>query len=471
MWAAIFLIFTTLGLLSAMEAVMTTRTTQGAIAWAVSLVAFPYLAVPAYWILGRSRFRGYVTARRTGIRHRGGEIVRRARDGVAPWVQAHGGRESAARVGEALAGMPTLLGNEVALLVDGEETFEDILRGVETAKEYVLFQFFIVRDDELGRRCRDTLIHRARAGVRVFFLYDALGSAGLPSAYLESLRSAGVKVSAFRTRKGFSNFFQVNFRNHRKVVVVDGRAAWIGGHNVSDKYLGKDPKVGHWRDTHVRIEGPAALGAQLSFFEDWRWAAGEEIELDWAARPAREPGAPVLIVPSGPADELETATLMFLHAIQSARDRLWIASPYFVPDESVLAALQLACLRGVDVRVLIPNTPDHLLAYLAAFSYFEDVDQLGGRFFRYDDGFLHEKVVLIDRQFVMIGTANFDNRSFRLNFEITAAVGGEDFVAAAEKMLTADFACSHAMRPGVLAAKPFWFRLAVRLARLTSLLE
>lgn len=180
---------------------------------------------------------------------------------------------------------------------------------------------------------------------------------------------------------------------------------------------------------------------------------------------------PVLIVPTGPADELETANLMFVHAINSATERIWIASPYYVPDRPIVTALQLAALRGVDVRILIPDKPDHLAVYLAAYSYLDEVGQSGVRFYRYLDGFLHEKAMLIDNSVSTIGTANFDNRSFRLNFEITAVIADEAFAEEVEEMFEADFATSRLMEPGEYDRKPWWFRFAVRLARLTAPLQ
>ena len=469
MIAALVLTFHLLGFLSSIHAVMTTRTEQGAIAWAISLNTIPYVAVPAYWVLGRSRFQGYVTSRRgedatlRPVAERAGknseDYFVSVDDAVQPRV---------ARAAMRLADIPYLRGNSVELLVDGEATFASILDGIARAEEYVLFQFFIVHDDEIGRAAKDVLLERARAGVRVWFLYDEVGSHDLPRAYLNELRAAGVHVSAFNTRKGFLNKLQLNFRNHRKVVVVDGRKAWIGGHNVGDEYLGKDPKFGHWRDTHVRIEGPAALAAQLSFVEDWNWATDEVPDLPWEPHASEAGDLPVLVLPTGPADELETASLMFVQAIEAAQDRIWIASPYFVPDRPIITALQLAGLRGVDVRILIPDMPDHLLVYLAAFSYFEQAGATGVRFFRYTDGFLHQKVVLIDDRAAAVGTANFDNRSFRLNFEITAVVSDSGFAREVEEMFEADFASAREVDRFELRKRPWWFRLAVAFAALTS---
>ena len=460
-------LFHILGLASSLHSVMSTRTSQGTIAWVVSLNTFPYLAVPAYWILGRSRFNGYVKAHKAS--DNSVESHKQLfEEELALYHLPTTEVQQAGRAAEKLANMPYLKGNNVDLLIDGQATFDSIVDGIDQAREYILFQFFIVHDDELGQRIKTHLVARAKHGVRVFFLYDEIGCHGLPKAYTEELRSAGIKVYDFHTRKGAGNRFQINFRNHCKVVVVDGRVAWIGGHNIGDDYMGKNPKFGHWRDTHVRIEGPSALEAQASFVEDWYWAAGEVPELSWHAVPSEEGDQPVLIVPTGPADELETATLMFLHAINSAKSRIWIASPYFVPDESIVNALQLAGLRGVDVRILIPDKPDHLLVYLAAFSYFDEAGSTGVRFFRYTKGFLHEKVMLIDDQTATVGTANFDNRSFRLNFEITAVVLDRAFAATIEQMFIDDFNNSREMRPGEIAEKGFGFKLAVRLARLSA---
>ena len=461
-------VFHVLGFLSSIHAIMSTRTEQGAVAWAVSLNTFPYVAVPAYWVLGRSRFQGYVDCaagrdggdrrfdrRRPRLRFASSSCRPRvsARQPARPRLWPESPPSAATRSSSWSTATPPSRASSRASIA---------------AEDYVLFQFFIVHDDEIGRDVKTHLIERAKAGVRVYFLYDEVGSHDLPRSYKDELREAGVEVFDFHTQKGPGNRFQLNFRNHRKVVVVDGKVAWVGGHNVGDEYLGRDPKFGHWRDTHVRIEGPAALGAQLSFAEDWYWATGRRLDVSWHPVSADGADVPVLIIPSGPADELETANLMFVHAINTATERIWIASPYFVPDRPVITALQLAGLRGVDVRILIPDEPDHLGVYLAAFAYLDESESTGVRFYRYQDGFLHQKVMLIDRSFATIGTANFDNRSFRLNFEITAVVADTGFAAEVERMLETDFSKSRLMEPGEYDRKPWWFRFAVKLARLTA---
>ena len=383
---ALVVLFHVLGFLSSIHSVMSTRTSQGAIAWAVTLNTFPYLAVPAYWVFGRSKFQGYVNARRN-TDDRTERIEREVIETASSYRVPEADRSEAASAAEGLAGMPVLKGNRVDLLIDGDATFKSILAGIDEAKEYVLVQFYIVHDDGLGRALKEHLIAKAKEGVRVYFLYDEIGSHALPNGYKKELGDAGVDVREFNTRKGSRNRFQLNFRNHRKIVVTDGRVAWIGGHNVGDEYLGKDPEFGHWRDTHVRIEGPAVLNAQISFLEDWHWATDTLPKLSWTAHPAPDGSdSRVLIIPTGPADDLETCNLMFVHAINSAQKRIWIASPYFVPEHSVIVALQLAGLRGVDVRILVPDNPDQMLVYMAAYSYFDEASQTGVKFYRYQDG-------------------------------------------------------------------------------------
>ena len=468
LWVLIIATLHLLGLFSAVKAVMETRTSQGAIAWVIFLISFPYISLPIYWILGRSRFQGYLSVKHAGekkIQEKLDDLIESLTDFRVP---DHMMTEADA-VAEKLAHLPYLRGNAVELLIDGDATFGSILSGIDDARSYILFQFYIVRDDEIGRQIKSQLIAKAEEGVKVYFLYDEIGSHHLSASYIHDLRQSGVRVHEFHTQKGWNNHFQVNFRNHRKIVVIDGQSAWIGGHNVGDEYLGRDPKFGHWRDTHVKLTGPVALAAQISFIEDWYWAAELSIpEITWIPVPAKKQDREVLIVPSGPADELETAGLMFHHAIISARKRIWIASPYFVPDDTILSALQLAGLRGVDVRILIPDKPDHLLVYLAAYTYFEDAAKTGVRFFRYTDGFLHQKVMLIDDDVSTVGTANFDNRSFRLNFEVTSIVKDRAFALEIEKMLLDDFSHSKEMSRDDIDSRSFWFRLAARLARLTS---
>ncbi len=467
MIAAITSAFYLAGFVCAAHAVLTTRTAQGAIAWSVSLVSVPFIAVPAYLVFGRDKFEGMVDAyesRQEEI----DELAAEIRSGLEPFAYPAPDRPGVYRAMRALSGFGMLRGNSVDLLIDGEATFDSILAGIARAEDYVLVQFYMIHDDEIGRQMRDALVAKANAGVRVYVLYDEVGSSGLPRRYVESLTDAGIEVSSFRPTQGAGNRFQLNFRNHRKIVVVDGKVGWVGGHNVGDEYLGRDPDFSPWRDTHARIEGPAALQLQAVVVGDWYWATRELPELRWTAVPAETADQPVMVLPTAPSQRLETAGLMFVTALHSARERIWISAPYFVPDEAVMKALELAALRGVDVRIITTGKPDSLPVYLAAFHYINQLRDLGITFYAYTPGFLHEKVMLIDETFSTVGTANFDNRSFRLNFEVTAIIADTGFAAEMESMFEADFAHAEIIDPKDFDEKPLYWRLGVAVSRLAA---
>lgn len=463
--SAVITLIHTLGALSAIHAVASVRTPQGAIAWAVSLLTFPYVALPLYWILGRNRFHGYVEALQRGVL----ELVEQG--GVAIILeQLHGHqvdlppeRARDLQILARLSSVPYTQGNALELLVDGEATFGAIFAALETAERYILVQFFIIKDDELGRELHGRLLRKAAAGIAVRVLYDEIGSHALPRTYVETLRAAGVAVSAFHTTRGRRNRFQLNFRNHRKIVVVDGRVAFVGGLNVGDEYLGRGP-LGHWRDTHLRVRGPVVQALQRVFIADWYWATRQVPDLEW--RPAAPGDQIALIFPTGPADALETCSIFFHQAIVGARRRLWIASPYFVPDSLIFEALQLAALRGVDVRILLPARPDHKLVYLASFSFLEVADRTGIQIYRYQSGFLHQKVVLVDEEVAAVGTANLDNRSLRLNFEVMAVAVDRTFAGQVAAMLERDFQQARRTSTADLQDRSGFFRWAVRAARL-----
>lgn len=461
---AIFMVHL-LGILSAVVALMSSRTSQGAVAWIISLVTFPYAAVPAYWVFGRPRFYGYVSARgeRDTVLRR---VLARYRDLIEPYLAT--ASQGDVRAVEQLAMMPLTSGNRAELLINGEATFDSLFTGIDEAEEYILIQFFIVRNDTLGLELKRRLVHAAERGVRTYFLFDEIGCHKLNDGYLNDLREAGVEVSAFNSSRGIRHRFQLNFRNHRKVLVVDGRLGWLGGFNVGVEYLGQNKRHGLWRDTHLKLAGPSVLGLQEAFWEDWHWATGDVLNLTWLPQVTCVECQNVVIVPSGPADRLETASLLVQQAIHNARERFWVTSPYFVPDQGVQDALRLAAMRGVDVRVMIPERPDHLLVFLSAFAFLPDMLRAGVKIYRYQPGFLHQKVMLIDDHSAAVGTVNLDNRSFRLNFEITAFVSDKRFAAEVRLMLEEDFAACRRISYDELRQRPLWKKLVSRAAYLLS---
>ena len=275
--------FYIVGLLHVLHALMHVRTSQGTIAWVVSLLTMPFLAIPLYWMLGRTRFSRNVGGRRDADERLGklAEAMYHQLRRLEVEIPQDDAFEKAAQV---LGGLPFTRGNELELLIDGERTFQRIFEVIEKAESYLCVNFYIVKNDMLGTRFQQALIERARAGVKVYFLFDEIGSHKLPRRYLKQMRDAGIRCKSFGINRFWWSRLQLNFRNHRKIVVSDGTTAFIGGLNVGDEYMGHDKRFGHWRDTHLKLRGPVVQAVQLVFLEDWFWASGQVPELRWQTR-------------------------------------------------------------------------------------------------------------------------------------------------------------------------------------------
>lgn len=453
-----------LGIWGAVDVIMKGRTAQGTTAWAIALVFTPWISLPFYMVFGERKFEGYVRARRSGVRQ-----IDQAAASLAEELRAHELSLTGPRAGFAalarLSRMPFTKGNQAELLIDGQATFDAIFAAIQQASHYVLVQFYIYRDDAVGKRLAELLIAARTRGVRVMFLYDEIGSYSLPTAYLDALRAAGCECSGFRTKPRKQKPFRINFRNHRKIVVIDGARAFVGGLNIGREYRGEDPKVGPWRDTHMSLTGPAVQCLQLSFLEDWYWANRRIPELRWSPITTSDEGSGALIIASGPGDALDTCSLMYTHIINCAKHRLWLATPYFVPDEEVLSAIQLAALRGVDVRLLVPESNDDTFIRYSILSYFEDLLRVGVKVYQYNAGFMHQKVTLCD-EVAVISTANLDNRSFRINFEVSAVIACPNFAATTERMLISDIERCRLITPEWCRAMPRRTRFLSRFCRL-----
>ncbi len=448
----------------AVREVMNSRTSQGSVAWLLSLFFLPYLTVPLYFVFGWRSFSDYAkiqaTLGRAERARRADELGLTDHEETRDWP-----------VLTRVAGMPFLAGNTAELLVDGDATFRSIKDAIARAQSVIFFQFFTVHDDELGRDMADALIARAKEGVKVYFLYDDVGSHALPRAFINRLKHAGVSVCGFNEKHRFLKLLgpmRLNYRNHRKLVVTDFTESFVGGHNVADQYVGRNAWFGHWRDTHVRVQGPAAVACALSFVEDWLWASGEQIAVPQVADIPMPGDEPILVMPTGPADELEECAIAFVEAAARATTRLWITTPYLVPSLDVQTALCAAAMRGVDVRVLLPEKRDHWTVWLASHAYEDTLVQRGVKVYRYTDGFLHQKVTLMDDDLVSIGTVNFDNRSFQINFELTLWFTHQRMIANVETMLTTDFQNAKLTWPDAFQSRSYVFRVLAQGARLLS---
>jgi cardiolipin synthase len=457
-----------LGIVNAAHAVMNVQSSRGAIAWGIALITLPWFAIPLYWILGKNKFHGYAEALQKAylehqklVHHAYTEILRDKATLPKEWA-------SLAKLVAAFTPLPFTANNIIELLIDGKQTYAQMLQAIANAENYVLLQSYIINSDEIGNQFKEALIIKAREGIRIHILYDEIGSQKLSRTYLQSLRQHGIRVSSFRSTKGKGNRFQLNFRNHRKILIIDGKIAFMGGLNIGDEYLGKNPDLGYWRDTHLKLQGTAVKCLQRTFLGDWYWATQQVPQVSWKLEKNDQQNHIALILATGPADKLPACTLFFLSLINQTQKRLWIASPYFVPDDSILNALKLAAMRGVDVRIILPNRPDHLFVYFCSFSYYTELQDVGIKLYRYNSGFMHQKVILCDHLIAGVGTVNLDNRSFCLNFEVMTFVLASDLIGRIEKMLIDDLNASNLVDLSLYQHKTLWFKLGARISRLLS---
>lgn len=312
--------------------------------------------------------------------------------------------------------------NKVDIFTDGNDKFRSLMVDMRAAKDHIHLVYYIVRDDRLGNELISLLTEKAKEGVEVRLLYDAMGSRRLSKNFLKPLTEAGGKVSAFFPAVIPHLNLQVNYRNHRKLAIIDGHTGYIGGFNIGDEYLGLNKKFGYWRDTHLRIYGKAVFAMQTRFILDWNQASQSKISYEERMFPeiASIGSTDVQIVSSGPDSEWEQIKYGYLKLINSAKKSIDIQTPYFIPDASMIDALKIAVLSGVNVRLMIPNKPDHMFVYWATYSYVGELLKTGARVFIYENGFVHAKTMIVDCKLATVGTANIDVRSFRLNFEVNA---------------------------------------------------
>lgn len=320
--------------------------------------------------------------------------------------------------------------NRVDIFIDGNEKFHSLMDDIRSANDHVHLVYYIIRNDRLGNELLSLLVEKAKQGVEVRLLYDAMGSRRLPRKFFRTLIDAGGKVSAFFPAIIPHLNLQVNYRNHRKLAIIDGRVGYIGGFNIGDEYLGLNKRFGYWRDTHLKIYGKAVFAMQTRFILDWNQASSNKISYEDRLFPEIETvgDTDVQIVSSGPDSEWEQIKYGYVKLINSAKDYILIQTPYFIPDTSVLDALKIAVLSGVDVRLMIPNKPDHAFVYWATYSNVGELLKTGAKVYIYENGFIHAKTMVADGKIASVGTANIDVRSFRLNFEVNAFLYDQELV-------------------------------------------
>ncbi len=314
--------------------------------------------------------------------------------------------------------------NHVQIFTDGTDKFESLIEDIVAAKDHIHIQYYIFKLDNLGQRLLSALKKKAKQGVRVRILYDEMGSRGIKKNRFKELIELGGEVEVF-----FPSVLplfnpRLNFRNHRKIVIIDGRIGYIGGFNVGDEYLGLNKKFGYWRDTHLKVEGSSVHPLQTRFLLDWNQASNNNIDYSESYFPAipKKGDVAIQIVSSGPDAEWPTIKNGYLKLLMSAKRYIYIQTPYFIPDNSFLNAIEIATLSGIDVRIMIPNKPDHMFVYWATYSYVGELLKAGAKVYIYEKGFIHAKMIVIDDEASTVGTANIDVRSFSLNFEVNAFI-------------------------------------------------
>ncbi|PGS55409.1 cardiolipin synthase [Bacillus sp. AFS041924] len=361
--------------------------------------------------------------------------------------------------------------NEIQTFSDGHQKFNSLFRDIQLAKKEINIQYYIIQRDSLGKRLRDELTKKAEEGVKVRVLYDDIGSKRITPSFFKELVKHGGEVKAF-----FPSFlrlinFRLNNRNHRKLCIIDGRIAYIGGFNVGEEYLGIDRKFGYWRDTHFRIKGESVNQIQGRFILDWQQATKQNLHIieEFAFNNDENIGStPIQIVASGPNSETEHLKNMYVKLIMSAKKSIYIQTPYFIPDASIMDACKIAILSGIDVRLMIPSKPDHPFVYWATLSYAGELLSYGAKILLYENGFLHAKTIVVDQEVASVGTTNIDTRSFKLNFEINAIVYSEKEASELQNFFLFDSKHSRELTLETYQERAIFIRIKEAISRLLS---
>lgn len=329
--------------------------------------------------------------------------------------------------------------NEVKVLRNGKETFPEIFRSIENARHHVHLEYYIVEDDSIGNQLRELLIKKAREGVEVRFIYDDVGSWELKRKFIRSMREAGVMVDCFMRVRFPMLTSKVNYRNHRKILVIDGHTAFVGGLNFADRYQKGIPGIGHWRDTHLKVTGGGATALQIIFMADWYFVSKEIFRGVKYFKPF-EPGTGKLVQvsASGPDSDWESIGQAYFSAIASATDYVFISTPYLMPTTDIMTALKTSALGGIDVRIIVPGLSDAIFPKWGTNSYIEELLESGVKIYFYKAGFTHSKVIVVDGIFSSVGTANLDFRSLETNFEVNAMIYDEEIAKTLRKQFLED---------------------------------
>lgn len=429
-----------------------------ALAWALGLIAAPFVGVLVWWGIGRTHLK-----RKRRRRSRAHFVVREGFSNLRPEVGPEQARGLDALlplhrlpVGQEAGVFPAVAARRVEALQDGERTYSALEELIDGARHHVHLLFYAWQADEVGARFRDILAAKARSGIQVRVLLDALGSSRALGRFMDPLRRAGGRVVPFSPTKFLRRSLSINFRNHRKILIADGGSAYAGGLNIGKEY------TSHWRDLGLRLEGPVVAHLQEIFADDWCFATGRalsEPELVPPGEPDAAPEAVCRLIAGGPDAPYNATHDAFFLAATQARERIWICTPYLAPDQAIQTALRTAVYRGVDVRVLVPARSDVRFAQLAGRSYYPSLLDSGIRVYEYLPSVLHTKLWLFDSDLSVAGSANLDNRSFRLNFEVSCFVQSRPLNGVLSEAFEGDLAQSREVTEADLKKTGYWTQL------------
>lgn len=439
---AILVLFYILSVIISIKLILENRDPSKTLIWILIFMVFPVVGIIAYTILGRNirkvrmdkTYKMASNMKKENLLFNLDEIKELAKDqslmineGKLPYNGEIDFR--VLRIISLLLNtgiFPFTINNNVEIYVDGNEKFENLIKDIRNAKDYIHLEYFIIKDSEIGHKIKKELIEKAKNGIKIRIIYDDVGCwrFWFHRKFFNEMRFYGIEIIPYlKGRIIIPIGGQLNYRNHRKIVIIDGKIGYTGGINIGDEYIGKNKKFGYWRDTHIRIEGTSVYMLQMIFLTDWYYNT-KEVLLTEALFPklSIKGNCMMQIVASGPDSDWESMHYAYFYAICQAKKSIYIETPYFIPDEGLLRALKCAALSGVELIILFPKIADHKIVNTASYSYFQEILDSGGKVYLYNKGFLHSKVIIIDDFMASTGSANMDLRSFKLNFEVNAFI-------------------------------------------------
>lgn len=433
------------------------------LAWLTVLLVVPIFGLVLYVVFGRNIRNTHIVSRRNRRLLRKLEKIHNP---VDPQPRLSPEAQQIVKMARRLSSATLYAGNDAVIYSEGGPKFEQMLRDIELAQHYINIQYYIFEDDKIGHAIRDALIAKSRQGVAVKVIYDHVGSFGTSNKFFKEMEQAGIEIHPF-FKVVFPLFgTHVNWRNHRKIVIIDGEIGYVGGMNIADRYV-DGIKRGVWRDCHLRITGPAVAALQSSFSVDWTFL--DKPLLTMSGNPKVQPAnMHMLLMTSGPTSQWSNIAMLYHKAIANARRRVLVQTPYFLPTEGLLKALQSAALAGIDVRIMLPEHSDSTMLSHASMSYLAECMRAGIKIYLYQAGMLHSKVIVIDDDIAVVGSTNFDFRSFEHNFEASLFVFSDEFNQQLRQVFAADMKLSRRVNPKQWAQRPLLQRALSSFMRLFS---